>query len=164
MDPKLEERPERPELIEAVHATSGGVELALAACLGLALGYFLDGVFGIRPVLTIVFFLWFAIALGFVFYSRYRRAMEIHEAQLPSRSPITAQAGDTNPETEPDTPSDTESETALETEPAAREPEIPSVGDLYLANADSSEFVRRANETFLNSAASLSDAGEGRRS
>jgi len=56
------------------------MELALAAGLAVGLGYWLDGLFGIRPVLTLVLFVWAVTSLGVLLYYRYRADMERHEA------------------------------------------------------------------------------------
>ncbi len=63
-----------------IRPSSGGIELALAAGLAVGAGYWLDGVFGIRPILTIVLFFWAVLSLGIILYYRYRADMERLEA------------------------------------------------------------------------------------
>ena len=65
-----------------------GIEMVVTPLLFAALGFWLDGIFGTRPVLTVVFgALAFVGAVASVYY-RYRAEMDEHEKGKPwTRSP-----------------------------------------------------------------------------
>ena len=67
------------QAIADIKPSAGGMELAITAGLFVAIGYWLDGVFGIRPILTIVLFVWAVLAVGLSLYYRYRADMKAHE-------------------------------------------------------------------------------------
>ncbi|HEX5095689.1 MAG TPA: AtpZ/AtpI family protein [Acidimicrobiia bacterium] len=65
-----------------------GIEMVVTPVLFALLGFWLDGVFGTRPILTVVFFtLALAGAVASVYY-RYRAEMDEHEKGKPwTKSP-----------------------------------------------------------------------------
>ena len=83
MDSPRDQRDTHNKIVADLSPSSGGMELALAGGAAVALGYWLDGVFGIRPVLTLILFFWVFVALSVGLYYRYRADMEAHEATAP---------------------------------------------------------------------------------
>ncbi|MCB0951222.1 MAG: AtpZ/AtpI family protein [Microthrixaceae bacterium] len=59
-------------LTDAAHRSSGSFELVLGPVMMALLGLLLDGVFGTKPVLTIVFTVWGALGATVAIYYRYR--------------------------------------------------------------------------------------------
>ena len=60
-----------------------GIEMVLTVALLGGLGYFLDRLAGVVPVLTIVFILVGVIGVGVKEYYVYEAAMQAHEADAP---------------------------------------------------------------------------------
>jgi F0F1-type ATP synthase assembly protein I len=62
-----------------------GIEMVLTVALLGGLGYFIDRVAGLVPVLTIVFIVVGVIGVGVKEYYVYEAAMQAHEADAPWR-------------------------------------------------------------------------------
>lgn len=56
----------------AAHRSAGSFELVLGPVIMALLGLLLDGVFGTRPLLTVLFTIWGALGAGVSIYFRYR--------------------------------------------------------------------------------------------
>lgn len=61
-----------PALTDAAHRSAGSFELVLGPVIMALLGLLLDGVFGTRPLLTVLFTIWGALGAGISIYFRYR--------------------------------------------------------------------------------------------
>ncbi|MCB1270409.1 MAG: AtpZ/AtpI family protein [Microthrixaceae bacterium] len=59
-------------LAQAAHRSAGSFELVLGPVLMALVGLLLDGVFGTRPLLTVLFTIWGALGAGVSIYFRYR--------------------------------------------------------------------------------------------
>ena len=57
---------------QALAASQLGLHMVLATCVGLAMGYGLDRLFGTKPVMTIIFLL-IGIAAGFLELFRFAK-------------------------------------------------------------------------------------------
>lgn len=62
-----------PKLTDAANRSTGSFELVLGPVIMALIGLLLDGVFGTRPILTIVLTIWGALGASVAIFYRYRR-------------------------------------------------------------------------------------------
>ncbi|MCZ7631159.1 MAG: AtpZ/AtpI family protein [Microthrixaceae bacterium] len=67
------DNPVSPALTDAAHRSAGSFELVLGPVVMALVGLLLDGAFGTRPLLTVLFTIWGALGAGASIYFRYRR-------------------------------------------------------------------------------------------
>lgn len=73
------------ELTDALHHSTGSYELVVAAIAAAGLGFWIDSVLGIRPVLTLTFAIIGFIGGGYSLYLRYRDQMATADASRAAR-------------------------------------------------------------------------------
>ncbi len=81
------------ELTGALHRSTGSYELVVAAIAAAALGFWIDTVLGIRPVLTLIFAMVGFVGAGYSIYLQYQEQMTPAEADRPPRR-SASKAGD----------------------------------------------------------------------
>ncbi len=81
------------ELTGALHHSTGSYELVVAALAAAALGFWIDTVLGIRPVLTLVFAMAGFVGAGYSIYLRYQDQMAVADADRTARR-TAPKAGD----------------------------------------------------------------------
>lgn len=74
-----------PALTDAAHRSAGSFELVLGPVIMALLGLLLDGVFGTRPLLTLLFTIWGAFGAGMSIYFRYRHQFAAATAESAAR-------------------------------------------------------------------------------
>jgi F0F1-type ATP synthase assembly protein I len=78
-----------PALTDAAHRSAGSFELVLGPVIMALLGLLLDGVFGTRPLLTVLFTIWGALGAGVSIYFRYRHQFANATAESAARRRAT---------------------------------------------------------------------------
>ncbi len=81
------------ELTGALHHSTGSYELVVAAFAAAALGFWIDTVLGIRPILTLIFAVFGFVGAGYSIYLRYQAQMAVAEADRTARR-AAPKAGD----------------------------------------------------------------------
>lgn len=74
-----------PALTDAAHRSAGSFELVLGPVIMALFGLLLDGAFGTRPLLTVLFTIWGALGAGVSIYFRYRHQFAAVTAESASR-------------------------------------------------------------------------------
>jgi len=73
------------ELTGALHHSTGSYELVVAAIAAAGLGFWIDSVLGIRPVLTLTFAIAGFIGAGYSLFLKYRDQMATADADRTAR-------------------------------------------------------------------------------
>lgn len=79
------EKPASAALTDAAHRSAGSFELVLGPVVMALIGLLLDGIFGTRPLLTVVFTIWGALGAGASIYFQYRRQFATATAESAER-------------------------------------------------------------------------------
>jgi len=74
------------ELVGAMHHSTGSYELVVAALAAAGLGFWIDYVFGIVPLFTLIFAIAGFIGAGYSIYLQYQAQMETQNADRASRT------------------------------------------------------------------------------